>query len=77
MNIYIEILLVLLAFFFVVFLIGQVKKNNGLVDIAWGLGFVIVGVYSFFVSEFQSERAAVVTILAGLMGTSSSVLFIS
>ena len=68
MNIYIEILLVLLAFFFVVFLIGQVKKNNGLVDIAWGLGFVIVGVYSFFVSEFQSERAAVVTILVALWG---------
>ena len=68
MNIYIEILLVLLAFFFVVFLIGQAKKNNGLVDIAWGLGFVIVGVYSFFASEFQTERAIVITILVALWG---------
>ena len=68
MTIYIEILLVLLAFFFVVFLIGQAKKNNGLVDIAWGLGFVIVGVYSFFASEFQTERAAVITILVALWG---------
>ena len=68
MTIYIEILLVLLAFFFVVFLIGQAKKNNGLVDIAWGLGFVIVAVYSFFASEFQTERAAVITILVALWG---------
>lgn len=68
MNIYIEILLVLLAFFFGVFLIAQVKKNNGLVDIAWGLGFVIVAVYSIFAVEFQTERALVVTILIALWG---------
>lgn len=68
MNLYTEIFLVLLAFFFVVFLIGQAKKNNGLIDIAWGLGFVIVGVYSLLASERLSERAVVITILVALWG---------
>lgn len=34
------------AYFSLFFLIGTVKKNNGLVDIAWGLGFVAVSWFS-------------------------------
>lgn len=30
----------LLAFFLVTFAVAQAQKNNGLIDIAWGLGFV-------------------------------------
>ncbi|MEI6614299.1 MAG: DUF1295 domain-containing protein, partial [Chrysiogenales bacterium] len=26
-----------------VFILAMVKKNNGIVDIAWGLGFILVG----------------------------------
>jgi steroid 5-alpha reductase family enzyme len=29
------------------FVVAQVKKNNGLVDIAWGLGFIVVMVVQF------------------------------
>jgi len=67
-NIYLSTILVLLLFFIVAFIIGQIKKNNGLVDIAWGLGFVTVAVYSYFASEFKTDRAVLVTILVLLWG---------
>lgn len=67
-NIYIATLLVLLVFFIVVFIIGQIKENNGLVDIAWGLGFVTVAVFTYLVSEFKTERAALLSILVVLWG---------
>ena len=38
--------LVLFAFFTLFFLIAQVKKNNGLADMAWGLGFVVTAISS-------------------------------
>ncbi|NLA53043.1 MAG: DUF1295 domain-containing protein, partial [Clostridiales bacterium] len=33
-------------YFSIFFIIGTIKKNNGLVDIAWGMGFVIVSWFS-------------------------------
>ncbi len=40
-----EIILIII-YFSVFFIIGTIKKNNGLVDIAWGLGFVIISWFS-------------------------------
>ena len=34
-------LIVVMAFFQVVFVIATVFKNNGLVDVSWGLGFIV------------------------------------
>lgn len=67
-NIYIDTLLVLLAFFFIVFLIAQAKKNNGLVDIAWGLGYVVVAIFTYFAAGAMTERATIVSILVLLWG---------
>jgi len=66
--VYIGTFFTLLLFFFIFFLIAQKKKNNGLVDIAWGLGFVIAAVYSYFAGGFQTERATLITILTLLWG---------
>ncbi|NLA71934.1 MAG: DUF1295 domain-containing protein [Clostridiaceae bacterium] len=38
----------LLGYFIVTFVIAQVFKNNGYIDIAWGLGFVFTTWLSFF-----------------------------
>ncbi len=67
-NVYVDTLLVLLGFFFIVFLIGQARNNNGLVDIAWGLGFVVVAVFTYFVTGEQTERATLISILVTLWG---------
>jgi len=40
MNDILIILFALLVFFIVTFIIAQSQRNNGLIDIAWGLGFV-------------------------------------
>lgn len=68
MNIYLGTLLVLFVFFFIFFLIAQQQRNNGLVDIAWGMGFVIAAVYSYFAGGFQTERATLITVLTLLWG---------
>ncbi|MBS4201138.1 DUF1295 domain-containing protein [Bacillus sp. FJAT-49732] len=67
-NVYIGTLISLLIFFSLVFVIAQVKKNNSLVDIAWGLGYVIAALYSYIVSEFKTDRATLITILVILWG---------
>ncbi|MHA6260751.1 DUF1295 domain-containing protein [Sporosarcina sp. CAU 1771] len=67
-NIYVSTLLVLLGFFILAFTIGVVRKNNGLVDIAWGLGFVTVAVFTFFASELMTVRSILVTVLVLLWG---------
>jgi len=43
MNVFLISALFLLAYFFVFFIIGQVLHNNSIVDIGWGLGFVLLG----------------------------------
>jgi len=37
------ILITLIVYFIFAFTVGTLKKNNGLVDIAWGMGFVVSG----------------------------------
>lgn len=61
------VLLVLFLYFNIWFYIGQIKKNNGLVDIAWGLGFVVVAVFTFFLSEKASNNY-IITLLVSLWG---------
>lgn len=48
---YLMILGALLVFFIVTFCIAQAQKNNGLVDIAWGMGFVLSSLLSLLVGS--------------------------
>lgn len=47
----INVILGLFIYFSLAFILGTVKKNHGLVDIAWGLGFVVSGLVALFSSE--------------------------
>lgn len=38
------VLITLLIYFLFAFTVGTLKKNHGLVDIAWGMGFVVSGI---------------------------------
>lgn len=67
-NVYIGTLFSLLIFFSIIFLIAQVRRNNGLVDIAWGLGFVIVAIYSYAASDYKTDRGSLLTVLVILWG---------
>src|SRR5690606_20123253 len=54
---FLYIYLVLFAYFMVWFIIAQIKKNNGLIDIAWGASFVVTAISSFVLSgEFNFTK---------------------
>lgn len=65
---YPEIIFIFL-FFSLFFVIGTAKKNNGLVDIAWGLGFVLVSWFSVIrcLPEFPPTKITM-TILISFWG---------
>jgi steroid 5-alpha reductase family enzyme len=51
--------IVLLVFFTLFFVIAQVKKNNGLADMAWGLGFVITAISSAIYQLIQGNQIVI------------------
>ena len=58
----------LFVFFNMFFVIAQLKKNNGIADMAWGLGFVVVAVTSLLFKGDYSIQALAVTLLVILWG---------
>lgn len=47
-NVYLWTVIVLWLFFTGVYFVAQAKENNGLQDVAWGAGFVVMAVFSYF-----------------------------
>ncbi|KAF0226114.1 MAG: hypothetical protein FD133_414 [Erysipelotrichaceae bacterium] len=50
------ILISLLIFFLLAFTLGTLKNNHGLVDIAWGMGFVVTGLTALFTNEITTVK---------------------
>lgn len=65
---YLYIYIVLLLYFIIWFIISQIKKNNGLVDIAWGLSFVVTAISSLIISKEISITKVVMLIVIILWG---------
>ena len=65
---YLYIYIVLLLYFSIWFIISQIKKNNGLVDIAWGLSFVVTAISSLIISKEISITKVVMLIVIILWG---------
>jgi steroid 5-alpha reductase family enzyme len=61
-------ILVLLVFFILFFILAQVKKNNGLADMAWGLGFVVVAITSMIYTQNYTILGITITALVTLWG---------
>ena len=60
--------LVVFLFMNCVFSIALVIKNNSIVDVAWGIGFICVAWVTFFLGEGMSVRAILVTTLVTVWG---------
>lgn len=58
----------LLIFFIVTFFIAQAQRNNGLIDIAWGLGFVFSALVSFAVGAPKGAVPMVITLCVVVWG---------
>lgn len=68
LNIYIGTILTLWVFFTIVFFIAQAKENNGLQDVAWGAGFVVASIYSYFLSATESLNGSIITLFVVIWG---------
>jgi len=68
MNEILIILFALLVYFFVTFIIAQSQKNNGLIDIAWGLGFVFSAWFSFWIGKPSGAVPLTMTFLVTIWG---------
>ena len=67
-SVYIGTVIALWVFFTIAFFIAQAKENNGLQDVAWGAGFIVVALYSYFFSNTESLNGLVITVFVVLWG---------
>lgn len=68
-----EIALLILMYMTLVFVLAQIVKDNSIVDIFWGLGFILIAVYSFFQDTEPDLRKWIVTFLILLWGLRLSI----
>ena len=68
MSIYFQVLIVLFVYFLIFFIIAQIIRNNSIVDIGWGLGFVVTAVYTFAVSGLFDLTSITVTTVVSIWG---------
>ena len=68
MNLYLITIAVLFVYFNMVFFVAQSKKNNGLIDVAWGFGFVVAAITSYIISNNNTTRGLTITVLVILWG---------
>lgn len=64
----IETTLVVMSYFFVFFIVGTMIKNNSIVDMGWGIGFVLVAVYSMVRTGNYSLVSFLTTLMVTLWG---------
>jgi len=67
-SIYVQAFIFLIVFFSAFFVLAVVRKNNGLIDIGWGLGFVLSGNYALYISGNYNLRSIIVTLIVSIWG---------
>lgn len=62
-----------LGYFSLLYIIALIKRDNSIVDIAWGMGFVLVGLFSLYVNPRFNPRHALVVGLVIIWGLRLSI----
>lgn len=57
-----------MLYFFIFFIAGTIKKNNSIVDIGWGLGFVITAWFTLFISRSFFVSNIIITLAVTIWG---------
>lgn len=68
MSKYFEIAFIVFVFYIILFIAGQIKKNNSIIDIFWGFGFVLAAVYAVIANKAYNLSSIVVLILVSVWG---------
>lgn len=66
---YLETFVVLFIFFFAIFVMGQILKDNSIVDIGWGSGFVISAIYTYFRNPEIGIKGTLITLAIVIWGS--------
>lgn len=69
MTNYLIIFGAMLVFFGLTFIIAQTQKNNGLIDVTWGLAFLLSTVVAFVIGKPQGTVPLVMSLLVLIWGT--------
>ena len=64
----IQALLVIFIYFMIFFIVATIIKNNSIVDIGWGLGFVVTAWTLFILSNDFTITKVIVNIIVSLWG---------
>ena len=60
--------MIVFVYFFLFFIVAQMIKNNSIVDMGWGAGFVIIALATLFLEGYYTERNLLVTFLVTIWG---------
>ncbi len=69
LQIFLPSIILVFIYFTAFFIIAQIIKNNSIVDIGWGFGFILIALYTFFFSEIITVKSGLVTILVLIWGS--------
>jgi len=64
LSIYLQTGIVLFVYFLLFFITAIIKKDNSIVDIGWGFGFVLAVWYAFIMSSFSTVNLIVVLLVS-------------
>ncbi len=67
-ELFVQAALIVFVYFLVFFLVAQVIKNNSIVDMGWGAGFVIVAIITLVSEGAYLERNLLVALLVTIWG---------
>jgi steroid 5-alpha reductase family enzyme len=68
MSLYMQSIVVVFIYMTIFFTIAQIVKKNSIVDMGWGIGFVVIAIYTLFASENYNPRSIMVTALVSVWG---------
>ncbi len=63
-----DVMLLIFVYFFIFFIVGTLIKNNSIVDMGWGIGFVLVAWFVFLRSEVQPLPQIIMTAFVSVWG---------
>jgi steroid 5-alpha reductase family enzyme len=67
-NIVLEVALVIGLYMTIIFILALIRKDNSIVDVAWGVGFIIIALYSILQYGEIDLRKMIVGLLVLLWG---------
>ena len=61
--------IIIFIYMSILFIIGTIKKNNSIVDVGWGLGFIVIAISTLLFSNNYSPTRIIISALVIIWGT--------